>query len=57
MKKLYFAEFEKTFCVKVGEFPSYYDKDIDWHRLNLAKVRERNRMGCPKLWTKKGVFS
>ena len=52
MKNLYYAEWLGNFCVKVGEFYSYYDKDMKWLRLNLAVVRRRNRARCPRLWTK-----
>ena len=52
-KNLYFVEYSRTFCVKVGNFPCYYDNGINWQRLNLAIVRRRNRWHCPRLWTKR----
>lgn len=52
MKSLFYVQWLDTFCVKVGDFPCYFDKDIAWKRLNLAVVRRRNRARCPKLWTR-----
>lgn len=51
-KKLYYSEYLGSFCVKVGNFPCYYDKEMNWLRLNLAVVRRRNREHRPRLWTK-----
>jgi hypothetical protein len=50
MKNLYYIEYPHNFFLKVGEFPSYFDRFYSWQRLNLAVVRRRNANRCPRLW-------
>ena len=52
-KTLYYVERPGYFCIKVGDFPCYFDKDMKWLRLNLAVVKRRNMARCPRLYTKR----